>query len=429
MESYFNILITLILGINLLFIVIGMVRRRKILIDKKNEDFHYSVAMSDFFHQNNKELELSCYSEDNEVDIFITAKDKYRQLIKDIESAQKSIHLLYFIIRNDRIGRTIIELLAKKAKQGVEVRVLYDYAGCLLTPCETFRPLLNSGAQVESFFPLKLGNYLRLNFRNHRKLVIIDNSIGYLGGMNIGDEYMGFNFEGVPWRDTHLRVTGSCVQFLQLRFINDWRFATKYRIDEGLEFKNLFFPSPESKGNTKVRIVSGGPDIKDEEIKWHFLKMIYDAKEKICIQTPYFVPDETFLEALKIAAFSGVKVMIMAPEKSDNFIAQKVSLSYLGILLTCGVEVYLYPGFLHAKMILIDNKAVSIGSTNMDMRSFYLNFEVNAFLSGNDITKRCADIFEQDLLLAEKMISAEYEKRPYVAKIEESIFRIFAPFL
>lgn len=428
MSISFKLLILLVLMISVLLLGTVIFKRRRILLDKKSADLHYGLAAKDILKD--KGNIGAYYSEDNDVDIFIMAKDKYRQLIRDIEDAEESIHLLYFIIRNDRIGRTIIDILARKAKQGVKVRLLYDYAGCFMTSCDTFKPLIESGAQVESFFPLKLGKYLRINYRNHRKIVIIDHVIGYLGGMNIGDEYMGYNASGLPWRDTHIRMTGTCVQFLQIRFMKDWRFATNYRQDDALQCKHLFIKQPaKTVGNTKMRIVSGGPDTPREEIKWRFLQMVYDAKEKIYIQTPYFVPDESFMEALKVAVFSGVEVVIMVPSKSDNFIAQRVSLSYLGILLEFGVKVYLYPGFLHAKMILADDKVVSIGSTNMDMRSFYLNFEINAFLYGAEITKRCSDIFKQDLAGAEKMKGSDYRRRPYLTKLEESFYRIFSPLL
>lgn len=407
---------------------VSVFKRRRILLDKKSADFCYGIAAEELPGCQGKEE--GCYSEDNDIDIFITGKDKYRQLFRDIENARESIHLLYFIIRNDRIGRTIIDILARKARQGVKVRVLYDYAGCFTTSGNTFKPLRESGAAVESFFPLRFGNYLRLNYRNHRKIVIIDDEIGYLGGMNIGDEYMGYQTSGVPWRDTHVRMTGACVQFLQARFIKDWRFATHYR-REDFGKKGAFIGKERGQkaGGTKIRIVSGGPDTPHEEIKWRFLKMVYAAKEKLYIQTPYFVPDESFMEALKVAVFSGVEVAVMVPSKSDNFIAQRVSLSYLGILLRYGVKVYLYPGFLHAKMILADDAVVSLGSTNMDMRSFYLNFEINAFLYGPEITKRCSDIFRRDLAECDMMEGGEYSRRPYLTKLEESFYRLFAPLL
>ncbi|WP_110955609.1 cardiolipin synthase [Anaerosinus massiliensis] len=438
----------------ILYLMFGtnmLIRKKKTLDDKRQQDDAYRKrvmekieerdAANKFkeevriekayqeFIQLNLNIGNSPYTTDNDVDIFITAKDKYRQLILDIEKAETSIHMLYFIIRNDRIGRLIIEILSRKARAGVKVRLLYDHAGCMLTPMHTFKPLIESGAEVERFFPVHVGNYLRINFRNHRKIVVIDGKIGYLGGMNIGDEYMGLLAENSPWRDTHLRIEGSSVYLLQMRFIDDWNFATHYRFQQQFDDIAAFFPPFEKPGSTKLQIVSSGPDTMEEEIKWNFVKLLYTAKEYIYIQTPYFVPDDSFLEALKIAAMSGIKVKIMVPSKTDNIVVHKVSISYLGELLSYGIEIFFYPGFLHAKMLLIDEEITSIGSANMDIRSFTLNFEVNAFMYGKEISKRCADIFRNDLKMASKFTLEDYTNRSRYIKMQESAFRLVAPLL
>lgn len=435
----------------LLFGTNVMIRKKKTLENKRQHDHAYALEIltqievqangkaaeekliTDSVEQGLIQLNLnlgnSIYTTNNDLDIFVTAKDKYRQLIRDIESAKTSIHMLYFIIRNDRIGRMIIEVLARKARSGVSVRLLYDHAGCLLTPAKTFKPLLDSGAKVERFFPIGVGNYLRINFRNHRKIVIIDSLIGYLGGMNIGDEYMGLTAANTLWRDTHLCITGSSVYLLQLRFLEDWRFATNYQLDETMPDIHALFPPVKETGHTRLQLVSSGPDTNEEEIKWNFLKLIYAAKKHIYIQTPYFVPDDSFLEALKIAVMSGVKVTIMVPSKTDNMIVHKVSLSYLGELLAYGIKVYQYPGFLHAKMMLIDDSIASIGSANMDMRSFSLNFEINAFMYGEEITKRCLDIFQKDLDMATKIDLEDYQNRSIYVRMQEGIYRLIAPLM
>lgn len=437
----------------LLYLLFGsnaVIRKKRILSEKKRRDraFFLSVmrriACGDgtwlrqkrctgkeaaSFLQLNRQLGNGMCTSDNDVDIFITAKDKYRRLIRDIEAAEKSVHMLYFIIRNDRIGRMIVELLAKKARAGVKVRLLYDYAGCMFTPAAMFRPLVESGAEVERFFPFGWYNSLKANLRNHRKVVIVDGRIGYIGGMNIGDEYMSLAEEAMPWRDTHLRLTGSSVHLLQLHFLADWRFAADYRQKARLEDFETLFPPPEKTGGECVQIVSSGPDTEEEGVKWNFLKMIYGARRRLCMQTPYFVPDESFLEALKIAAASGVRVMIMVPEKTDNFVVHKVSLSYLGELLAYGVEVYCYPGFLHAKMLVSDDALVSIGSANMDMRSFSLNFELNAVLYGAPFAKRCLDIFERDLRGAQRLTLEAYQNRSRFERMQQEFFRLLAPLL
>lgn len=435
----------------LLYLLFGsnaVVRKKRILSEKKRRDraFFLSVmrrvacgdgtwlrqkrcAVRDAspFLQLNRQLGNGMCTADNDVDIFITAKDKYRQLIQDIEAAERSVHMLYFIIRNDRIGRMIVELLAKKARAGVKVRLLYDYAGCMFTPAAMFRPLVESGAEVERFFPFGWYNSLKANLRNHRKLVIIDGRIGYIGGMNIGDEYMSLAEEALPWRDTHLRLTGSSVYLLQLHFLADWRFAADYQEKARLEPFEKLFPPLDKTGAVCVQIVSSGPDTEEEGIKWNFLKMIHGARRQICMQTPYFVPDESFMEALKIAASSGVRVVIMVPERTDNFVVHKVSLSYLGELLTYGVEVYCYPGFLHAKMLVSDDALVSIGSANMDMRSFALNFELNAMLYGAPLAKRCLDIFERDLRGARRLTLDDYRRRGRFERMQQELFRLLAP--
>lgn len=434
----------------ILYILFGtnaLVRKKKILQEKKQLDISYSekiieqlsVSSSnqwkdigreyrDFIHFNER-MGCGACTADNQVEIFVTAKDKYRQLLRDIQSAKTSIHLLYFIIHNDWIGRLILDALAKKAQAGIKVRVLYDHGGSILTPSRTFKKLLENGAEVVRFFPIQLGNYFRMNFRNHRKIVVIDGKIGYLGGMNIGDEYMGLHPESAPWRDTHLRLCGSSVYLLQLRFLEDWQFAVDYsKHFNETEIKELF-PQIAEQGKVKMQIVSSGPDTEEDEIKWNFMKMIYEAKTSICIQTPYFVPDDSFIEALKVATLSGRKVQIMAPSKTDNLVVHKVSLAYLGELLPYGVEVYFYPGFLHAKMVLIDQNIVSIGSANMDMRSFALNFEVNAFLYGKDIAGRCADIFRVDLQSCRRYTLEEYESRRLYTRMQEGFFRLIAPLM
>lgn len=367
-------------------------------------------------------------SDDNDIDLFITAKAKYRKLLDDIEAAEDSIHVLYFIIRNDRIGRLLLDLLLKKAKQGVEVRLLYDHAGCWFTPGRLFKPLSENGAQVRRFFPINLDNYLRINFRNHRKIVVIDGKIGYIGGMNIGEEYMATSLSILPWRDTHLRLVGSAVQALQQRFLLDWCFSGK--TDKFTDFETeRFFPVVESGGKVKIKIVSSGPSSEAEAVKWSFLQMIYAAKRQILIQTPYFVPDDSFMEALRIAAYSGVKIVIMAPAKTDNYLAHKVSLSYLGELLKAGVRVYFYPGFIHAKMLVIDDKIVSIGSANLDMRSFSLNFETNALIYDTRLAKECVAVFAADMKNSQPMLGETYQNRSVFVRVQEGVFRLLAPLL
>src|SRR5690606_24552595 len=236
---------------------------------------------------------------------------------------------------------------------------------------------------------------------------IIDGKIGYIGGFNIGDEYLGKSEKFGYWRDTHLRIQGDAVKMMQIRFILDWNQASRHHI----EYDDRYFIGGE-KGDVGVQIVSSGPDADWEQIKYGYIKMIMSAKESVYIQTPYFIPDESLMDALRIAALSGVKIKIMIPNKPDHMFVYWATLSSIGELLNEGAEVYIYQnGFLHAKTIVVDEKLSSVGTANIDVRSFRLNFEVNAFLYDIDIAKKLVDAFEKDVLLSTQMTKSLYEKR------------------
>ncbi len=371
----------------------------------------------------------SSYTNDNTVRIFTSAEDKYRELLQDIYAAKSSIHILYFIIQNDNIGNKIIAALAQKAKEGLEVRILFDHGAKLFTPLKTYNSIIENGGEVLCFLSNTVSNYLRLNFRNHRKVVVIDGGIGYIGGINIGDEYLGLNKKISPWRDTHMKIIGSSVHSLQLRFFEDWLYASNSDI-EFVDTEKYFMPiSKESIGNTGMQIVASGPDTKCEEIKRCMIKMVNSAKKNILIQTPYFVPDSAFLEALQNAALSGVEVIIQIPAIPDKPYVYKATMSFVADVLDYGIKMYLYKGFLHAKMMVIDEECCTIGTANIDVRSFSLNFEINAFMYGKEISQRCTQIFNKDLEMCELMTKEKYQNRGVYKKIQESIFRLLSPIL
>ena len=376
----------------------------------------------------NAATSFSPYTDDNEVTIYTTAQEKYSQLLKDIQEARESIHLLYFILENDNIGKKLIDLLTKKAGEGVEVRVLIDHGSNLLFPFKAYSSIVEKGGEVASYFSNTIDNYLKVNFRNHRKIVVIAGRIGYMGGINIGDEYMGLHKKIKPWRDSHLRITGTSVLDMQLRFIEDWLYSTKQDADR---FDSLrYFPEIASgKGNIGIQIVSSGPDTNCEEIKRGLLKMINSAKRKVLIQTPYFVPDASILEALQNSALAGVEIILQIPGVPDKQYVYKATMSYIKDIIDCGVKVYIYPGFLHAKMLVVDDLCASIGSANIDMRSFSLDFEINAFMYGKEICTRCTSIFEQDRAVSRLLTKEDYEKRSLLSKMAESFFRLFSPLL
>ncbi len=369
----------------------------------------------------------SIYTDDNAVTVFTSAREKYDRLFSDIAAATDSVHLMYFIFKDDHIGNQLVDVLTQKAAEGVSVRVVYDSMGVLLHAWgvkRMFRRLLAAGGEVRRFLPSPFMNLLRINYRNHRKLAIIDGKIGYTGGINIGDEYLGAHKRITPWRDTHLRVCGSCVADMQLRFLKDWWYLSDEPADE--ETAARYFQC-EPAGQVGMQVVSSGPDSPEEPIKYGYLKMINAAKTTLFIQTPYLIPDQSVSEALKLAAASGVDVRIMIPRIPDKRTVFLATLSYAEELMASGVALYQYDGFLHAKMVVSDETMASIGTTNLDHRSFALDFEINCFLYDQGVAAQCNRIFRADLQHATRMDAATFAKRSRVQRMLESILRILSP--
>lgn len=367
-------------------------------------------------------------TEDNSVELFTDGQEKFDRLLKDIEEAKSDIHVQYYIIKKDQLGKKLIDALTEKAKQGVKVRVLYDELGSRELTKRFFKAFREAGGEVEVFFPSKFRLInLRLNYRNHRKLVIIDGTIGYVGGFNVGDEYLGLNSKFGYWRDTHLRIQGTAVHAMQTRFILDWNQASS-RHD--ITYAPSLFPEPISQGNVGMQIVTSGPDSEFEQIKNGYIKMISSAKKSIFIQTPYFIPDASLLDALRIACLSGVEVNIMIPNKPDHIFVYWATLSHIGELLKIGAKVYIYNnGFIHAKTIVVDEEISSVGTANIDVRSFKLNFEVNAFLYDEELSKRLTQIFKEDMKVSEVLTIEQYQQRPRWIRFKESISRLLSPIL
>ena len=367
-------------------------------------------------------------TQDNAVKLFDDGNDKFEALIADILAAKEHIHIQYYIFKLDNLGTRILNALIKKVQQGVKVRILYDEMGSRGVKKRHFKKLTDIGGEVEVFFPsiLPLINP-RLNFRNHRKLVIIDGRVGYIGGFNVGDEYLGLKKKFGYWRDTHLRLEGSAVHPLQTRFLLDWNQAsTKHCI----HYSDSYFPAIPTKGDTAIQIVSSGPDTEFPGIKNSYIKMIMNAKKYVYIQSPYFIPDDTFLDAVTIAALSGIDVRIMIPNKPDHLFVYWATYNYAGLLLEAGAKVYHYDkGFIHAKMIVVDDEISTVGTANIDMRSFSLNFEVNAFMYDREISHQLAEIFEKDMLDCTELTLATYNDRSIVVKFKESISRLVSPIL
>ncbi|WP_010097669.1 cardiolipin synthase [Ornithinibacillus scapharcae] len=376
-----------------------------------------------YLHLRNDDAILT---QDNQVDVYVSGEKKFAALLEDIERATDHIHLLYYIIRHDELGQQIANVLMKKAAEGVEVRVLYDALGTRYLRPSYLRKLRKAGVELEAFFPSFIPKInFKINYRNHRKLAIIDGKVGYIGGFNIGDEYLGKSKKFGYWRDTHLRICGAAVQSMQTRFILDWNQASKHDI----VYDERYYNSVPC-GNAGVQIVSSGPDSDWEQIKNGYIKMIMSAKEYVYIQTPYFIPDESLRDALRIAALSGVDVKIMIPNKPDHPFVYWATLSYAGDMLEAGAEVYIYQrGFLHSKTIVVDGKIASVGTANIDVRSFRLNFEVNAFLYNRQLATQLLHAFNKDVEYSTQMTQKLYKKRSIGIRIKESISRLISPIL
>lgn len=372
----------------------------------------------------------SPYTEHNSVEIFTDAKDKYASVLKDIENAKKNINLLYFIVRDDEISNKIIDALIKKANQGVEVRFLYDRFGSLLTNPKIFKKLkATKNAYVAEFFPVKLFSSSKINHRNHRKIIVIDGKIAYLGGMNIGDEYMGLK-KPSPWRDTHMRIKGEAVFQVQKYFSFDWEFSTGENLSH--KVKEFFSYRTDIEKKVPMQIVASGPESEEDEIKSGMLKMINSAKKYIYIQTPYFVPDSSVLTAIQLAAKSGVDVRLMIPGIPDKKYVYHNTLSYVGDVLPSGVRVYQYPGFIHSKTIVCDDDIVTIGTTNIDSRSFTLHFEINAFIYDEETALLNKNIFLKDLSICKPITAELYEQRKKnhpLSYMADGFFRLFSPIM
>lgn len=368
----------------------------------------------------------SIYTANNAVQIYNDAQEHYMDLLADIRNAKKSINMLYFIIRDDDISRKVLSALTKKAEEGVEVRFLYDDFGSIKTPKHIFKPLIKAGGKVCAFFPVKLSSYSKINHRNHRKIVVIDNEIGYMGGMNIGDEYMGKK-KPSPWRDTHMKIKGEAVIYLQKTFMLDWLFSTGEDLSIDLQ---KYFTRPEGRvGEVGMQIVASGPDTNDEPIRGGMIKMLTNARKTAYLQTPYFVPDKPFLAAISLAAKSGVDVRIMIPGIPDKSYVYYTTYSFIGELLDAGVRVYTYPGFLHSKTMSQDADMVTIGTSNMDIRSFQLHFEINAFIYDTKTVSDYNKRFISDLSKCKEITKEDYEKRGVWQQMKEGFFRLFSPIM
>ena len=365
-------------------------------------------------------------SVNNDMEIFTTGCDKFNRLKEDLLHAEKSIYLQYYIFSDDSLGQEIADILVAKAKEGLDVKVIYDHVGSFSARSRFFQHMREGGVEVHPFFRVtfpQLAN--RINWRNHRKIVVIDSNVAYIGGMNIAERYVKGMDDGAVWRDTHFRVTGDIVNSLLYSFGIDWNFMNPK--PSGIALNDMQI---EKSNNLGLQLVTCGPDTDWDNLSLCYLNAISNAKKSIFIQTPYFLPTDALLHALEAAALSKVDVRVMIPGKSDSRMLQLATYSYVTQCLRAGIKVYAYtPGMIHAKTMTVDNDFVTAGSTNFDFRSFENNFECNLLIYNAEINEKMRDIFFEDLKHCHKLTLSEWRKRPALQRGLESIVRLFAPIL
>lgn len=413
------------------------------LSDKLREKiYQYSKQtfnLSDATVQSNEELAnlilkdtLSPLTSDNAVKLIVNGENKFPDVLEALKNAKDHIHIEYYIFEDDHIGRAIEDILIQKVREGIQVRFIYDDYGSRAIRKTMVPRMRSQGIESFPFFKIRfitLAN--RLNYRNHRKIIVIDGVTAFVGGINVSDRYINDirQPDKLFWRDTHLRIDGPGVQYLQYLFLCDWNFCAELK----LEPNDKFFPPLGSipvKGNKITQIAASGPDSPSPVILYAILQAINLASEEILITSPYFIPNDSLLDALCIAALGGVKVKILVPLRSDSLFVDYAVRSYYSDLLKAGIEIYQYSkGLIHAKTMVCDAKIAMVGTANMDSRSFDLNFEVNAIVYDKQTANDLATIFYDDLKDSVKLNEKEWPKRSVIQKFIEKAVRLFSPLL
>ncbi|HEY4322532.1 MAG TPA: cardiolipin synthase [Mucilaginibacter sp.] len=365
----------------------------------------------------------------NEVKLLLNGENKFPEVLQALKNAQHHIHIQYYIFENDNIGNQIKDILIQKAAKGVKVRFIYDDFGSRSIRKKFADELNEAGVETYPFYKIlfiALSN--RTNYRNHRKIIVIDGCTGFVGGINVSDKYInGIDKKQLYWRDTHVMITGPGAYYLQYLFICDWNFCC----GKNLKLQDDFFCSTKSKdGNAIVQIAASGPDSDTPTIMFSLMETIGMAQNEILITSPYFIPGESILDALSVAALSGVKIKLLVPDKSDSALINAAARSYYGEMLDAGAEIYLYKkGFVHAKTLVADGQLAIIGTANMDNRSFELNFEVNSMIYDTKIAIQLRDAFFEDIKDAVKINPNTWRKRSLFKQLPEKLCRLLSPLL
>lgn len=364
---------------------------------------------------------------DNRVEVYSYGRDKFEALFNDIRAAEEYIHLQYYIIEDDHIGRALRDALIERAKAGVKVRVIYDDFGCWGVSRKFFRSMREAGIDIHPFFKVVFPPFAtRINWRNHRKLAVIDGEVAYVGGMNVADRYIDGGSKFGCWRDTHMRITGPAVAAVQYSFAVDWSFMGQSLLQEPVDMS-----LPKGPGEAAgLQMMRCGPTSEWSNVSLYMLKAIGNAKKRVYIQTPYFLPTDAMLSALQAAALSRVDVRVMIPLKSDSSTLTLASYSYIMECLRAGIKIYLFEaGMLHSKTMMIDDRLSAIGSANIDFRSFEHNFEETMFIFSSEVNTTIRAQFMADLQQSTRVRASVWRRRPIIQKAKESIVRLLSPVL
>ncbi|WP_250434469.1 cardiolipin synthase [Hanstruepera flava] len=362
----------------------------------------------------------------NKVKILLNGKEKFEYLFSDLKKAKHHIHLEYYILKDDNIGSELIDIICDKALSGVSVRLSFDDVGSEISS-KSKRKLKDSGVEFHPFMPVLFPGFTgKMNYRNHRKIVVIDGEVGYVGGINVSDNYVNYKNGESFWRDTHMRIEGEAVKQLQLHFLMTWDFVSS----SNLKITQSFFPETQVKQELAVQIAASGPDTDWANIMEAIFVAINTADDYVYITTPYFIPNDQIITALQVAAKSGVDVRLLIPKASDSWTAKYATNSYIEKLLEAQVKVYRYTnGFIHAKTIVVDDIFCTVGTANLDYRSFNINFEINALVYNSKTSLELKSQFLNDLKDSEELNLTDWQNRPSVNKIKEAYSRLWSPLL
>lgn len=449
--AYLLLILLLPIGGSVLYLLVGVNYRKRRIYNKKivrnaalfREVKHRTLRDSDTTRKKHTLLterheevidlllgeSLAPLSE-NQATLLLNGEQKFPTLLKALEEARHFIHIEYYIFDDDHIGNTIKETLIKKAKEGVTVRIIFDDFGSHDLWDSAVKDMRSHGIQIYPFYRIHFILFAnRINYRDHRKVVIIDGHTGFTGGINIADRYINTpEQEDRFWRDTHVMIKGAAVLSLQYHFLANWNFCA----EEHLGLTPTLFPESanEITGEDLVQIVTSGPDYPSPSIMLAYFTAIMEARQRVYITTPYFIPNESILNAIKKAAFSGKDVRILLPLHSDSTLVDAASRFYVQELLEAGVKIYFYTkGFIHAKTMVIDESLSFVGTANMDLRSFELNFEINAVIYGEQFTHQLHKAFMDDLQHSDEMSLAQWNQRNKLQAFVDAMARILAPLL